>query len=88
MPPSGDTASRPQSCAAPGTLRFNTDHGTLEFIGDTIGWEHIQRRESQYLGGGTGSKCWNWNSWCYFLVVLLSGISNTNMNFIILQYQL
>ena len=55
VPPSGDTASRPQSCAA-GTLRFNTDIGTLEvFRGDTIGWEQIQRRESQYLGGGTGS---------------------------------
>ena len=55
VPPTGDTASRPESCAA-GTLRFNTDIGTLEvFRGDTIGWEQIQRRESQYLGGGTGS---------------------------------
>ena len=55
VPPSGDTASRPQSCA-PGTLRFNTDIGTLEvYKGDTIGWVQIQRRESQYLGGGTGS---------------------------------
>jgi len=55
VPPSGDTASRPQSCAA-GTLRFNTDIGTLEvYRGDNIGWVQIQRRESQYLGGGTGS---------------------------------
>ena len=55
VPPSGTTAERPQSCAA-GTLRFNTDIGSLEvFRGDTIGWEQIQRRESQYLGGGTGS---------------------------------
>ena len=55
VPPSGDTASRPVSCA-PGTLRFNTDHGSLEvYRGDTIGWEHIERREGQYLGGGTGS---------------------------------
>ena len=55
VPPSGDTVSRPQSCAA-GTLRFNTDFGSLEvYRGDTIGWEQIQRRESQYLGGGTGS---------------------------------
>ena len=55
VPPSGDTASRPQSCAA-GTLRFNTDVGTLEvYKGDGIGWVQIQRRESQYLGGGTGS---------------------------------
>ena len=55
VPPSGNTASRPQSCA-PGTLRFNTDIGSLEvFRGDTIGWEQIQRREGQYLGGGTGS---------------------------------
>jgi len=55
VPPSGDTASRPQSCAA-GTLRFNTDIGTLEvYKGDEIGWERIQRKENQYLGGGTGS---------------------------------
>ena len=53
VPPSGDTASRPVSCA-PGTLRFNTDHGSLEvYRGDTIGWEQIQRRENQYLGGFT-----------------------------------
>ena len=55
VPPSGTTAERPQSCAA-GTLRFNTDIGTLEvYRGDQIGWEQIQRKESQYLGGGTGS---------------------------------
>ena len=55
VPPSGDTASRPEDCE-PGTLRFNTDIGSLEiFRGKTIGWESIQRRESQYLGGGTGS---------------------------------
>ena len=55
VPPSGDTASRPEDCE-PGTLRFNTDSGTLEiFRGKTIGWEQIQRRENQYLGGGTGS---------------------------------
>jgi len=50
VPPSGDTASRPANCA-PGTLRFNTDIGTLEvFRGTTIGWESIQRRDGQYLG--------------------------------------
>ena len=55
VPPSGDTESRPENCE-PGTLRFNTDHGTLEiFRGKTIGWEQIQRRDGQYLGGGTGS---------------------------------
>ena len=55
VPPSGTTAERPESCAA-GTLRFNTDIGTLEvYRGDTIGWESVQRRENQYLGGGTGS---------------------------------
>ena len=54
VPPSGDTASRPENCAA-GTLRFNTDHGSLEvYRGDTIGWEHIERREGQYLGGALG----------------------------------
>ena len=46
VPPSGDTKSRPASCA-PGTLRFNTDIGTLEvYRGDTIGWEQIQRNPS------------------------------------------
>ena len=51
VPPSGTTAERPQSCA-PGTIRFNTDVGTLEvYRGDTIGWEYIERRDGQYLGG-------------------------------------
>ena len=55
VPPSGTTAERPSDCE-PGTLRFNIDHGSLEiFRGKTIGWEQIQRRDSQYLGGGTGS---------------------------------
>ena len=55
VPPSGNTAERPEDCE-PGTLRFNTDIGSLEvFRGKTIGWESINRRESQYLGGGTGS---------------------------------
>ena len=55
VPPSGTTAERPASCAA-GTLRFNTDIGTLEvYRGDKIGWEQIVKREGQYLGGGTGS---------------------------------
>ena len=54
VPPSGTTAERPASCAA-GTLRFNTDIGTLEvYRGDTIGWEQIQRRDNQYLGGNVG----------------------------------
>ena len=53
VPPSGTTAERPEDCE-PGTLRFNTDIGTLEvFRGDTIGWVQILKRESQYLGGGT-----------------------------------
>ena len=55
VPPSGTTAERPSDCE-PGTLRFNTDIGSLEiFRGKTIGWEQIQRRDGQYLGGGTGS---------------------------------
>ena len=55
VPPSGTTEERPEDCE-PGTLRFNTDIGSLEiFRGKTIGWEQIQRTENQYLGGGTGS---------------------------------
>ena len=53
--PSGDTASRPESCA-PGTLRFNTDIGTLEvYRGDTIGWHQILKRDAQYLGGNSSN---------------------------------
>ena len=55
VPPSGNTAERPSDCE-PGTLRFNTDIGTLEvFRGNTIGWEQIQRADNQYLGGGGNS---------------------------------
>ena len=55
VPPSGNTAERPEDCE-PGTLRFNTDIGSLEvFRGKAIGWEQLLRREGQYLGGGTGS---------------------------------
>jgi hypothetical protein len=50
VPPSGTTAERPESCAA-GTLRFNTDIGTLEvYRGDTIGWVQIQRQPSAPIG--------------------------------------
>ena len=54
VPPSGNTASRPQNCA-PGTIRFNTDFSALEiFRGDTIGWHQLRRRPNQYLGGHSG----------------------------------
>ena len=54
VPPSGTTAQRPSGCA-PGTLRFNTDIGSLEYFkGDTLGWESIDRTTPN-LGGGTGS---------------------------------
>ena len=62
VPPSGTTAERPEDCE-PGTLRFNTDIGTLEvFRGATIGWEQIQRSENKYLGDGstgTGTRAIN-----------------------------
>ena len=54
VPPSGTTAERPQN-PQPGTLRFNTDIGSLEYFkGDTLGWEQIVRTTPN-LGGGTGS---------------------------------
>ena len=54
VPPSGTTIERPEN-PEPGTLRFNTDIGSLEYFkGDTIGWESIDRL-SPNLGGGTGS---------------------------------
>ena len=50
VPPSGTTAERPQN-PQKGTLRFNTDIGSLEFYrGDTIGWESIDRHSSAPLG--------------------------------------
>ena len=78
VPPSGTTKERPSDCE-PGTLRFNTDIGSLEvFRGNTIGWEQIQRRESQYLGGGTGS-----NTGTGTRGIILggegTGITNTNI---------
>ena len=43
VPPSGTTAERPQN-PEPGTLRFNTDIGSLEYFkGNTLGWESIDR---------------------------------------------
>jgi len=75
VPPSGTTAERPESCA-PGTIRFNTDVGTIEvYRGDTIGWEYIQRRENQYLGGGTGS-----NVGTGTRAVILGGVRNSHSN--------
>ena len=55
VPPSGDTASRPQSCP-PGSLRFNTDSAKLEYYrGNTLGWVDIEAELTEPLGGGTGS---------------------------------
>ncbi len=52
VPPSGNTVDRPQN-PQPGTLRFNTDIGSLEYFkGDAIGWESIDR-VSPNLNGGT-----------------------------------
>ncbi len=77
VPPSGNTAERPQNCE-PGTLRFNTDIGSLEvFRGKTIGWEQIQRRESQYLGGGTGS-----NTGTGTRAIILGGRGNSSSNLV------
>jgi len=54
VPPSGTTNERPDH-PQPGTLRFNTDIGSLEYFkGDVLGWESINR-VSPNLGGGTGS---------------------------------
>ena len=56
VPPSGTTAQRPSGCA-PGTLRFNTDIGSLEYFrGDTIGWESIVRTTPNLSGGESSNK--------------------------------
>jgi len=54
VPPSGTTEERPQN-PQPGTLRFNTDIGSLEYYkGDTIGWESIDRVSPNLDGGARG----------------------------------
>ena len=54
VPPSGTTAQRPQN-PQPGTLRFNTDIGSLEYFkGDTLGWETIDRVSPNLDGGARG----------------------------------
>ena len=62
VPPSGTTAERPQN-PQPGTLRFNTDIGSLEYFkGDVLGWESINRVQPAspagrafFMGDVTGS---------------------------------
>ena len=74
VPPSGTTAQRPQN-PQPGTLRFNTDIGNLEFFrGDTIGWESINRTTPN-LGGGTGS-----NAGTGTRAVILGGVGSSSSN--------
>ena len=54
VPPSGNTEQRPQN-PQKGTLRFNTDIGSLEYFkGDTIGWESISRTTPNLNGGARG----------------------------------
>ena len=54
VPPSGTTEQKPQN-PQKGTLRFNTDIGSLEFFrGDTIGWESIDRITPNLDGGARG----------------------------------
>ena len=54
VPPSGTTAERPQN-PQPGTLRFNTDSGTLEYFkGNRLGWETIDRVSPNLNGGARG----------------------------------
>ena len=51
VPPSGDTASRPEDCE-PGSLRFNTDTTKLEYFrGNTIGWTEIDAEEAAPITG-------------------------------------
>ena len=77
VPPSGTTAERPQN-PQPGTLRFNTDIGSLEFFrGDTIGWEQIERRTPNF-GGDTDH---NSNVISTGVrAVMVGGVGNTSSN--------
>ncbi len=54
VPPSGTTAERPQN-PQKGTLRFNTDSGSLEYFkGNTLGWESIDRKQASANPGTRG----------------------------------
>ncbi len=54
VPPSGTTNERPEN-PEPGTLRFNTDFGSLEYFkGDLQGWETINRVYNELNGGARG----------------------------------
>ena len=54
VPPSGTTKERPEN-PEPGTLRFNTDIGNLEYFkGGIQGWESINRVSSNLNGGARG----------------------------------
>ena len=54
VPPSGNTNERPQN-PEPGTLRFNTTLGSLEYFkGDTLGWKSINRTTPNLDGGARG----------------------------------
>ena len=51
VPPSGTTRERPEN-PQPGTLRFNTDIGNLEYFkGDTLNWESINRVQPSQTAG-------------------------------------
>ena len=51
VPPSGTTAQRPEN-PQPGTLRFNTDVGSLEYFkGGQLGWESISRVQPSQTAG-------------------------------------
>ena len=54
VPPSGTTAERPEN-PEPGTLRFNTDSGSLEYFkGDSLNWESIDKVSPNLDGGPRG----------------------------------
>ena len=54
VPPKGTTAERPSNCE-PGSIRFNTDVGNLEYFrGEILGWSQFEL-VTPNLGGGTGS---------------------------------
>ena len=54
VPPSGTTEERPEN-PQPGTLRFNTDIGNLEYFkGGIQGWESINRVSPNLNGGARG----------------------------------
>ena len=57
VPPSGSMEERPENPEL-GSLRFNTDHGVLEYYkGEGLGWFDVEATNDELDGGYRGFGC-------------------------------